>query len=219
MDFEELSENQLARLKEFAKSLKEEEDESDCQLNYFGLPSHKQFDVIYADPPWEYPGSTIKGVEAHYDPLSISAIGKLPVEELAAKDCALLLWTTGPHLSNALTVMKNWGFKYKTMFFVWVKLNKKDNEVISNGAGWYTKPQTEFVLLGTKGHVLKHRRSCKVKQTIFAPRREHSRKPTEAYEMIEEYFGKDLNRIELFARNERAGWTSWGTEKTKFNHQ
>jgi N6-adenosine-specific RNA methylase IME4 len=46
---------------------------------------------------------------------------------------------------------------------------------------------------------------------ITAPRREHSRKPDEAYEMIERMY-PDLPKIELFARQARLGWAAWGNE-------
>jgi N6-adenosine-specific RNA methylase IME4 len=46
---------------------------------------------------------------------------------------------------------------------------------------------------------------------IHAPRREHSRKPDEAYELIETAFSR-LPKIELFARETRAGWAAWGNE-------
>jgi N6-adenosine-specific RNA methylase IME4 len=45
---------------------------------------------------------------------------------------------------------------------------------------------------------------------IEAPRREHSRKPDEAYEHIERMTVGPY--IELFARCQRPGWVSWGNE-------
>jgi N6-adenosine-specific RNA methylase IME4 len=46
---------------------------------------------------------------------------------------------------------------------------------------------------------------------IVAPKREHSRKPDEAYELIERMY-PDLPKIELFARNPREGWSQWGNQ-------
>lgn len=49
-----------------------------------------------------------------------------------------------------------------------------------------------------------------VRQVIEAPRREHSRKPDETFPRIEALYGGPY--LELFARQQRAGWTVWGDE-------
>ena len=46
---------------------------------------------------------------------------------------------------------------------------------------------------------------------IHAPRREHSRKPDEAYALIEQMY-PELPKIELFARQARPRWEAWGNE-------
>jgi N6-adenosine-specific RNA methylase IME4 len=46
---------------------------------------------------------------------------------------------------------------------------------------------------------------------IQGPRREHSRKPDEAYALIERMY-PDLPKIELFARARRPGWDVWGNQ-------
>ena len=63
-------------------------------------------------------------------------------------------------------------------------------------------------LLATKGKP--KRISKSVRQLIHAPRREHSRKPDEVYDRIEQLL--DGTYVELFARRERKGWDSWGNE-------
>jgi N6-adenosine-specific RNA methylase IME4 len=50
---------------------------------------------------------------------------------------------------------------------------------------------------------------------ISAPRREHSRKPDEAYALIDAMYPA-LPKLELFARQRRPGWDVWGNETDKF---
>ena len=84
----------------------------------------RKYDIIYADPPWKYDDSNCQGAaEKQYNTMSIEELRKLPVENLAAKDCVLFLWATYPKLKEALELIEAWGFKYKTIGFQWLKLN------------------------------------------------------------------------------------------------
>ena len=82
----------------------------------------KKYQIIYADPPWNYKVYSKKGLgrsaESHYPTMSIEDICALPVGNLADKDCALFLWVTIPCLLEGLSVLKAWGFTYKTVGFV-----------------------------------------------------------------------------------------------------
>lgn len=90
------------------------------------MPETKQYGIIYADPPWRYDRKHGSGVaENHYLTMSIEEICALPVSELAAKDSALFLWATFPQLNEAFRVIDAWGFKYKTLAFLWLKQNRK----------------------------------------------------------------------------------------------
>ncbi len=135
-------------------------------------------------------------------------IEALPVGELAAKDCALFLWVTFPKLYEAWNVMKAWGFKYKTVAFVWLKTNPKANTLFF-GPGYWTRANAEICLLATKGHP--KRISKSVHQVIISKREEHSKKPEEARRRIEALMG-DIPRVELFARRPAPGWDVWGNE-------
>ena len=85
----------------------------------------KKYTVIYADPPWKYKVWSGGGAaDAHYPTMNLEDIKALPVSQLAAKDCALFLWITFPMLHEAWGVMKAWGFSFRTVAFVWVKLNR-----------------------------------------------------------------------------------------------
>jgi N6-adenosine-specific RNA methylase IME4 len=171
-------------------------------VRFRGLPTHRSFRVILADPPWRYNdlGHT-RRIDKKYPVLSPDEIKALPVETCAADDAVLFLWSTSPFLPDALSVMAHWGFTYKSSC-VW------DKEVF--GMGHYWRIRHEFVLLGVRGkpgtaHV------HDLPSVIVSRRGAHSRKPEELYVHIERMYPR-AKRLELFARRTRPGWDSWGNE-------
>lgn len=94
-----------------------------------------KYSIIYVDPPWHYRTYSQKGqsrsAERHYPTMRIEQIKALPVEKLAADDCALFMWITFPCMKEAFEVLEAWDFQYKTVTFVWVKQNR-----ISDGLFW-----------------------------------------------------------------------------------
>jgi N6-adenosine-specific RNA methylase IME4 len=174
-------------------------------------PSPHHYRVIYADPPWSFVTYSRKGkgrsAEAHYDCMRLDEIKAMPVADWAAGDCALFLWTTDPLLPRALEVIAAWGFVYKTVAFTWVKTTK-DETSFPIGCGYWTRANPELCLLATRG--CPQRISRSVRQLIFAPRRAHSQKPEAVYERIEALVPGPY--LELFARERRPGWASWGQE-------
>ena len=188
------------------------------------LPAEK-FDVIYADPPWTFRTWSNEGKdrspEKHYDCMSLADIRALPVSDIAAENCALFLWVTDPLLPEGLKLMEAWGFKFKTIAFVWAKLNKSAPPTLwterdfFTGLGYWTRANPELCLLGTRGKP--KRVSKSVRRLVVSPRREHSRKPDEIAEKIDDLMGHDTSKIELFARTARTGWTTWGNDVAKFD--
>ena len=140
--------------------------------------------------------------------MDIEEIRSLPVESIADDDCILFLWVTFPCLMEGLSVMKSWGFTYKTCGFNWVKRNKK-SDTFFMGLGFWTRSNSEICLLGTKGRP--KRVSKAVAQVCDARIMEHSRKPDEIRDRIVELCG-DVPRIELFARQKHEGWDCLGNE-------
>lgn len=185
----------------------------------------KKYKIIYADPPWKYRDKLLTqggGAERKYPTMAIDEIAALPIGKLAADDAVLFLWVTWPHLFAAETVIRGWGFNYKTVAFVWIKLNQKQNPdqtalFIENlvvddylGMGNYTRSNSEVCLLATRGERLE-RTNAGIRQTVFSPLLEHSRKPDEVARRIVELLGP-LPRVELFARTRRPGWDVFGNE-------
>lgn len=190
------------------------------------------FKCILADPPWHFRARTAlqvgnwtsrRDAEKHYAVMGVDDIKAMPVREVAAKDAHLFIWTTGPCLRQTFEVMEAWGFRYSAIGFTWVKLKRSFNALqlrvlptlesdLHVGLGLTTRKNAEFCLLGRRGNA---RRNAKdVREIILSPVREHSRKPDEQYPRIERYC--DGPRLELFARQQRPGWTAWGRETEHF---
>jgi N6-adenosine-specific RNA methylase IME4 len=177
----------------------------------------KHFGAILADPPWAFKtwsGKTAtphRTANDHYSTMGGADLEALPVASLAAKDCALFMWVVDSHMPDALRLGEAWGFQYKTRALVWVKTTHLGNPMI--GMGYWTRKQTEECLLFTRG--TPKRLSKGVRQLITAPRREHSRKPDEQYQRIQELVAGPY--LELFGRQSRPGWSVWGNETQKFD--
>ncbi len=172
----------------------------------------KKYSIIYADPPWRYKVYSKKGLgrsaESHYPTMRLEEIQALPIGNLAATDCTLFLWTTIPLLEECFSVIKAWGFSYKTIAFVWIKQNRKSDSLFW-GMGYWTRANAELCILATKGPP--KRKSAKVHQVIISHVEEHSKKPNETRNRIIDLMG-DLSRVELFAREKTEGWDVWGNE-------
>lgn len=178
----------------------------------------KKYSIIYADPPWNYENWSQKWHKEHsesrwagrkYGLMETEDICALPVDSIAAENSVLFLWTISTMIPAALKVIESWGFKYKTLGFVWVKKNKIADSLFW-GMGFWTRSNAEICLLAVKGKPLP-RISRSVHQVIHSPVKKHSEKPAEARERIVELLG-DLPRIELFARERVDGWDAWGNE-------
>ncbi len=178
----------------------------------------KKYQIIYADPPWEYEFSHTRSREINdYKTLSKEEICNFKVKDIADNNSILLMWITFPKLEWAFDVMKMWGFEYRTNAFTWIKLNKENKEPFW-GMGYYTRSNAEICLLGKRGEGIQAK-SHSVNSVIMHPIMEHSKKPPIIREKIVELFG-DIPRIELFARKEDflfeckdwQGWDVWGNE-------
>jgi N6-adenosine-specific RNA methylase IME4 len=171
------------------------------------FPGDRRYAVIYADPPWHFEVyNEESGIERaagnHYPTMSLDEICGLPIPNLATPDAALFMWTTAPHLRESFDVLVAWGFEYKTNI-VWVK-----DKI---GLGYFVRNQHELLLVATRGEIPCPLPANRPSSVIEAPRREHSRKPDEAYALIEQMY-PELPKIELFARQARPGWVAWGNE-------
>lgn len=186
----------------------------------FPVAMHRRYDVVYADPPWAYYGSTTKDAAAgkHYTLMPQSELMELPIRSLfRSSSGALFLWATCSRLDYAIDMIRAWGLHYRGVAFQWIKTRRDGKPMGARGVPpTATKPVTEMVLLSTlrsKGRPFPLL-SARVSQTVFAPVTQHSRKPPEVRDRIVQLYG-DRPRVELFAREAAKGWDRWGNEAPK----
>lgn len=177
-----------------------------------------RYATILADPPWQFQNRTGKMAPEHrrllrYPTMELQEIKELPVARLAASQSHLYLWVPNALLMEGLEVMRSWGFTYKTNV-VWFKV-RKDGGPDGRGVGFYFRNVTELVLFGVRGSM----RTLKAGRTqvnlVSTRKREHSRKPDELYDLIEDCSPGPY--LELFARFKRRGWHQWGNEDVEEN--
>jgi len=179
--------------------------------------TENKYQIIYADPPWnfsskelqKYSGERFRPLEEVYQTEKTNNMKQWNVKKIADKDCAIFMWTTDAHIEEAIQLMRAWGFKYVTVAFIWAKTTKTGKQVYNLGT--WTMKNCELCLFGTKGAMLKYKKSNSVRQLFYAERTIHSKKPDCVYGFIQEIFG-NIPRIELFARQEVEGWDCWGNE-------
>lgn len=166
------------------------------------------FQVIYADPPWQYTSGDQHSNETqetvignHYPSMPLADICDLPVADIADRDSVLFMWTTSPLLEDSFKVINAWGFKYKASM-VWDK--------VKHNVGHYVSVRHELLLICTKGSPPKVPRL--VDSVYEEPRTKHSRKPAYFSSLIMDLY-PEANRVELFRRGEAPdGWSIWGNE-------
>lgn len=171
----------------------------------------KKYKIIYADPPWSYKDKALagnRGAGCKYDVMKSKEIATIDVPSIADNDCVLFMWVTMPKLNECFDLIKAWGFEYKTVAFIWIKLNKRSLTPFM-GMGRWTRANAEVCLLATKGKP--KRISASIHSVVMTPIEAHSKKPDEVRRRIEALMGRSA-RIELFARQKSEGWDVWGNE-------
>ena len=171
----------------------------------------KLFSIVYADPPWDYKGQTqiglggvsSGGAKSHYSTLKLDDLKRLDISSLCEKDCLLFMWSSSPHLDQAIDLMRAWGFSWATVAFAWDKQRVNP--------GFYTMSQVELCLVGKRGKIPQPRGARNVRQLVSELRTKHSAKPLAVRQRIEEMFPTQA-KIELFAREQAPGWSVWGDQ-------
>lgn len=180
----------------------------------------KKYQIIYADPPWQYTGNEVlargsrlnKKEHDHYSTMTMDELKKLPIKELSEENSLLFMWVVSPSLDDGIDVMKSWGFEYATVAFVWHK--KKTNP------GYYTLSSCELCIVGKRGKIPTPRGTRNEHQFLSLGRGKHSEKPPEIRTRIAKMF-PEQTKIELFARRPKErlfeditfrGWDVWGNE-------
>jgi N6-adenosine-specific RNA methylase IME4 len=164
-----------------------------------------RFATIVLDPPWDWGDEgdcdQLGRARPTYGTMPLEELLELPVGTLADADCHLYLWITNRSLPKGFALLEKWGFRYVTML-TWCKP--------SFGMGNYFRGATEHVLFGIRGSQPLRRKD--VGTWFSAPRGPlgHSSKPVEFYDLVESCSPGPY--LEMFARGNRDGWTSWGAD-------
>ena len=201
---EEKREIQIEKKKEYEERV-EKVTKNEFKVDIFNTVN--KFRVIYADPAWSYNDKQdtpqLGGAAKHYDTMSVSEICSLPVNEISEKDSVLFLWVTSPLLEDAFTVIKSWGFKYKTSF-VWDK--------VKHNMGHYNSVRHEMLLIATKGSCTPDNKTLYDSVQSIERNDNHSEKPIEFLNIIDDLYNYG-NKLEMFCRNiKKDKWYGWGNE-------
>lgn len=169
--------------------------------------------TILADPPWRFANRTGKVAPEHrrldrYSTMDLADICALPVRSVVAKNSHLYLWVPNALLPDGMKVMEAWGFRYVSNI-VWAK-RRKDGGPDGRGVGFYFRNVTELLLFGVRGSMRTLAPARSQVNMIETRKREHSRKPDEQYELIEDCSPGPF--LEMFARRQQPGWAAWGAE-------
>jgi N6-adenosine-specific RNA methylase IME4 len=179
----------------------------------------KKYNVIYADPPWTYDNTSLKAdgegkeisIDNRYDLMTLEHLKKMPINDITERDCVCFMWVTNPLLPKGMELLREWGFKYKTML-TWKK---------TSCSGYWFMGITEHILFGIKGNVKAFRSGL---LNFYACKSgKHSQKPHYFRELISKAVSKSFDepkKLELFARSrenmfpdyEYEGWDVYGNE-------
>lgn len=165
-----------------------------------------KYSIIYADPPWDYCGNKMSSgssAAGHYNTMKLPELKALKVAHICEDDALIFMWTSSPHLEQALELMRAWSFKFATVGFVWEKQRKNP--------GFYTMSQCEMCLIGKRGKIPSPRGSRNVPQFHSELRGQHSAKPAIIRDRIDAMFPTQM-KLEMFARTSTPGWDVFGNE-------
>ena len=196
-----------------------------------------RYRTIVADPPWPQgptgvrfgvglPPTSSRGKGTQWQPidaetvalpyatLTLAEIAALPVQDFAANDAHLYLWTTQKFLRDSFAIADAWGFEV-AVTLTWCKAPRGMH------TGGTFRSSLEFCHFCRRG-------SLPAKTTIDRrwftwPRIQgpsvgrgeqrqfgHSAKPEAFLDMVEQVSPGPY--VELFARRDRLGWDTWGNE-------
>lgn len=172
----------------------------------------RRFATIEADPPWQYKGYSGVGIPArrqHYATMSREELEAMPVAMVAERDAILAMWAISSHIDQAIALGEAWGFRFKTLLFVWDKGRMS--------FGKWSRQEGEVCFLFSRGKPRRLPGGGGVRQFIREAPREHSRKPEEAKARLERLHPGPY--LELFSRTTRPGWVGWGDEADLFGER
>lgn len=172
------------------------------------------YGLIYADPPWKQSKGGKKSVRENssgkpldYPTCSLDEIKEhlRLATESTTENSILFLWTIDKYLFEAQQIAESLGYKLHARM-IWDK-------VTGIPTAFTVRYGHEYLLYMYKGKLTPVAKDERGKvHTVFRERvTKHSKKPDIAYEIIERLY-PDLKKLEMYARETRDGWDSFGNE-------
>ena len=171
----------------------------------------RPFSVVVADPAWSFgdklPGAS-RGAAKNYAVMGVSDICAMQLPPIA-DDALLFMWRVSSQPEEAMRVIRAWGFVPKSEI-VWQKLTPKGLHHF--GMGRYVRMSHEVCVIASRGRGLSLIRDRAVRSTFSAPVGRHSEKPDKFFDLVEQLVDPDAEKLEVFARKQRLGWTCLGDD-------
>ena len=172
------------------------------------------YGLIYADPPWKQSKGGKKSVRENssgkpldYPTCSLDEIKEhlRLATESTTENSILFLWTIDKYLFEAQQIAESLDYKLHARM-IWDK-------VTGIPAAFTVRYGHEYLLYMYKGKLTPVAKDERGKiHKVFRERvTKHSKKPDIAYEIIERLY-PDLKKLEMYARETRDGWDSFGNE-------
>lgn len=209
---EDLAELTYAGIAKRIRELERPKARSDRVKRILEATKGNQVNLILCDPPWQYEHaiSESRAIENQYPTMTLDGLKDKADEvgEVMAEDCVMYMWATSPKLAEAMGLLRAWKLKYRTCA-VW------DKEKI--GMGYYFRQQHELLLVATTGEMIVPEPGNRPSSVFRSPREKHSKKPECVYKFLEQGYPEFTDKgkpqaLEMFARDKRPGWWSWGNE-------
>jgi len=171
---------------------------------------YQAFRCVVADPPWtpslhrntfgrrEPKNGYRAGPQKYYQTLTLPDICELA--PVTADKCHLWLWVLSQHVDWGYAVARAWGFEPQQMI-TWAKPTLGTGQFQCN---------TEHALACRKGGPVNNAFGPTGGTWFSWPRRRHSEKPAEFFELVERVSSGPY--LEMFARTRRENWTPWGDQ-------
>lgn len=177
---------------------------------------NNKYDLIYTDPPWQQgrggkykvkPNSS--GMPVPYDTMplhEIALLHKYVFDNLVNEKHNVFMWTIEKYLPQTEQMMASLGYTLHARL-IWDKGNGPSPALTLRFSHEY------LLWFYKKGGMLMPDKSKRGAYTTVMREgsRRHSQKPECAYRLLETLF-PGAKKLELFARNTRDGWDSWGNE-------
>lgn len=194
-------------------------------MSFFFEPlKPRSFDLVHIDFPWPWEtwADTGRKKSPQYDCMSFPEIAVCEADELLAPGGVMVAWATWPLIGKQHLILENsFGLDVKTGG-AWSKRTKTGK--LRWGPGHIIRTVCEpFLVACRKGHKLRGKAEKNLIETLAELEfpglaRENSRKPEEMFAMLER-LTPGWRRADIFARQSRPGWTTWGRERTKFDRK